>query len=201
MVGKEYLEKFKDFLDSDTKEAKITKVALVSIALASLPFITAGAVAMGNGVQIFRMFDKKKQYTNRQITDAMGNIKRQKMIEYISDKNGITTVKITKKGESVLKRFAIDLIKINQSKKWDGKWRLVMFDLPISYSKARNSLRFKLKQLGFIQLQKSAWIYPYPCEYEILFISDYFKVGKYVEFLQISGLKNDDKLKKYFKLV
>ncbi len=200
MLSKEYIEKFKDFIDSDTKKAKVTKVALVSIFIASLPFVVAGAVAIGNGVQIFRMFDKKKRYTSRQITDAMGNLKRQKMIEYISNKNGVTTVKITKKGKVVLRRFAIDIIKINKPKKWDGKWRLVIFDLPIKFSKARNALRFKLKQLGFIQFQKSAWIYPYLCEDEILFITDYFKVGSYVEILEISGLKNEEKLKKYYKL-
>jgi len=41
-------------------------------------------------------------------------------------------------------------------------------------------LRFHLKNLNFFQFQKSAWICPYPCEDEIIFIADFFGVGKYV---------------------
>jgi DNA-binding transcriptional regulator PaaX len=75
-----------------------------------------------------------------------------------------------------------------------------MFDLPVKYSKTRNSLRFKLKQLGFIQFQKSVWIYPYPCLDEILFIVDYHKIGKYVEILEVSHLLREEKFIKSFKL-
>jgi DNA-binding transcriptional regulator PaaX len=93
------------------------------------------------------------------------------------------------------------MFKINKPQKWDGKWRMVMFDLPVRFSKARNALRFKLKQLGFIQFQKSVWIYPYSCKEEIAFVSDYYRVGRYVELLEISSINNDLKFKKHFKLL
>jgi hypothetical protein len=35
---------------------------------------------------------------------------------------------------------------------------------------------------------------------EILFVADYYKVGKYVEILEISSLNNDSKLRKRFNL-
>ena len=43
----------------------------------------------------------------------------------------------------------------------------------------------QLKDLGFIQFQKSVWIYPYPCEEEILFVADFYGVRKHVEILQV----------------
>jgi len=42
--------------------------------------------------------------------------------------------------------------------KWDGKWRLITFDLPSHDSKARFRLRERLKMLRFGKLQGSVWI-------------------------------------------
>ncbi len=195
-----YKEQLKEFLDSGTTNAKVTKVVLCTLAVASLPAIVVAGAAMGNAVQIFTMFDKNK-YKKRQINTTLTNLRRRKLVEYISDKNGVTTVRITHRGESTLKRFAIDVLRVPGQKKWDGKWRMVMFDLPVRFSKARNTLRFKLKQLGFVQFQKSVWLYPYPCEDEILFVADHYKVGKYIEFLEVSSLSNDLGFRKKFNLI
>lgn len=51
--------------------------------------------------------------------------------------------------------------------KWDGKWRVLVFDIPEHRRSARDSLRRLIKQLGFIQMQRSVWIQPLPCEQEI----------------------------------
>jgi len=75
-----------------------------------------------------------------------------------------------------------------------------MFDIPMRFTKGREALRFHLKKLGFLQFQKSAWIYPYPCEDEIIFIADFFKVGKYVDVLTVENILRDDKLKKHYNL-
>jgi len=200
LVVKNHIERIKDFLDQDTLEAKSTKVALSVVAVAGVLGVAFLAVGLGNAVQVFSMFRKSKKYSKDQIKSAMTNLYRQKLIEYVSDKNGITTVRITQKGESKLKSFAIDLIQIPKQNKWDGKWRVIMFDLPVRYRKGRESLRLKLKQLGFVQFQKSVWIYPYPCSDELLFIADYYKIGKHVEILEVSSLLHDYKLKRHFAL-
>lgn len=195
-----YREKLKDFLNSDTTKAKIANVALCVLALASIPVLVLGASIMGNAVQVFKMFRGSKKYSKRQISSAINSIKRQKLIEYVADKNGKTVVKITQKGETRLRAFSIDLIKIKKPKEWDGKWRLAMFDIPMRFTKGREALRYHLKELNFFQFQKSAWIYPYPCEDEIIFIADFFGVGKYVEILTVENVLRDEKLKKYFHL-
>ncbi len=200
MISSNDIELFKDFLDSGTTKANITKITLCVIAVSALPFVVIGAGAMGNAVQIFRTFDKKENYKNRQISNAVTNLHRCKFIEYIPNNKGMTTIRITKKGETKLKSFAIDLIKISIPSKWDGKWRVVMFDLPIRYAKIRHILRFRLKQLGFVKFQKSVWIYPYSCTDEILFVAEYYKIAKHVEVMTVIDINNDLKLKKYFKL-
>ena len=193
-----HIERLKDFLDSDTTGAKVANVALCVLAIASIPVLVLGASVMGNAVQCFKMFEGSKKYSKKQIQSAFENIKRQRLIEYIADKDGKTIVKITKKGQARLRAFDIELMEIEKPKKWDGKWRLVMFDIPMRFTKGREALRFHLKDLDFFQFQKSAWVYPYPCEDEIIYIADFFGVGKFVEVLTVENILRDEKLKKYF---
>lgn len=197
---KNYKERIQDFLNSDTKEAKITLVVLSVLALATLPVLVAGAGAMGNAVQVFKMFNGSKKYSKSQIKSAFQNLHRQKLIEYINDKNGKSIVRITQKGQTRLRAFSIETMKIKTPKAWDGKWRLVMYDLPLRFKKGRNALRYHLMELGFLQFQKSAWIYPYPCEEEIVFIADFFCMTKYIEILSVDSMLNEAKFKKYFNL-
>lgn len=44
---------------------------------------------------------------------------------------------------------------------WDGRWRLVMFDIPNDDSKTRDRLRRYLRQHEFGCLQQSVWITPH----------------------------------------
>lgn len=48
---------------------------------------------------------------------------------------------------------------------WDGKWRMVLLDLPESRKSERESLRYLLKKAGFVCLKNSAWISPFPFEH------------------------------------
>lgn len=41
--------------------------------------------------------------------------------------------------------------------KWDGVWRIVVFDIPETHKKVREMLRRRLKEWGFIAWQKSVW--------------------------------------------
>lgn len=194
------LERFRDFLDSGTPKAKITKVSLCILALAAMPALVFIAASIGNAVQVFKQFETSKKFTKRQIENSLDHLKRKKLIEYITEKNGKTIVKITQKGQLVLRTFDIELMKIKKPKKWDGKWRLVMFDIPIRFTKGREALRYHLKELGFYQFQKSAWIYPYPCEEEIIFITDFHGVKNFTEILLVEEILEHSKIKKYFQL-
>jgi len=45
---------------------------------------------------------------------------------------------------------------------WDGKWRVILFDLPEDQCESRRKLRYKLRACGFGCMQRSAWISPDP---------------------------------------
>lgn len=48
---------------------------------------------------------------------------------------------------------------------WDGRWRIVLLDLPESRKSERESLRYLLKKAGFVCLKNSAWVSPLPLEH------------------------------------
>jgi len=78
-----------------------------------------------------------------------------------------TIYEITRVGADRLEQLSLKQL-VTNSKDWDGKWRLVIFDIPESARRAREQIRRLLKELGFQQLQLSVWIHPLPC-------LDYFK--------------------------
>lgn len=193
---KTMLEKF---VESRSPSATAAKILLAFVALGGIVII--GAMAPN----IFSAFGRfgYKNFSKNQTTKAFYNLKRRKLIETISDKNGIVTVRLTKKGETKVRKFSIDALEIVKPKKWDKKWRLVIFDIPNYLSKARRALSDTFKELGLRQLQKSVWVYPYSCEDEILFVADFFGVEKFVEIVETTQFLNphtEEKLIKLFEL-
>ena len=53
------------------------------------------------------------------------------------------------------------------NRSWDGKWRMVIFDLPEKENASRVRLRRHLKARGFGYLQNSLWISPDPLDKDL----------------------------------
>ena len=123
-----------------------------------------------------------------------------RLVSFKEDKEGTVTVILTKDGEKKALRFKIDEIKVKKPLKWDGEWRIVIFDIPEKFKKAREALRNKLKELGFLELQKSVFIFPYECEDEINFIVEVFQIRPFVRFICARTFTNEEQLKIRFGL-
>lgn len=73
-------------------------------------------------------------------------------------KNGEPYLRLTSQGiERVKRDFPLLALR---KRRWDGKWRVVVFDIAESERRVRTSLRRKLLELGFGMMQKSVWISP-----------------------------------------
>lgn len=109
-------------------------------------------------------------------------------------------VQITKKGKRRLLKYKLDDLEIPKPVKWDGKWRIVAYDIPKEKNSARDALRLTLKKLGFFELQKSVYLYPYPCSDAIEFVRELYDIGEHVTLLTIGYLEDEVVYKKYFDL-
>lgn len=73
------------------------------------------------------------------------------LIDFVTDEELV--IRLTDPG----KEKALWAKMLAGDKKWDGRWRLVIWDIPEKRRPARDLLRQKLKQLGFTRWQKSVW--------------------------------------------
>jgi len=124
-----------------------------------------------------------------------------RLVDFRITKDGTAIVTLTERGKHYALRYKIDELVIHTPLHWDKKWRIVIFDIPEKYKRAREALRDKLAELGFIQLQKSVWILPYPCKDTIDFIVEIFEIRRFVLYLEVTSITNEAKLKLQFKLV
>lgn len=110
-------------------------------------------------------FGKRIEFYKRQsLTNAVYRLLKTKKIKKVVE-NGRVKIQITPTGLAAL-GMSVDLNKFS-AKHWDGTWRLVVFDIEEKAKKDRESLRWKLKELGFAMLQESVWISPLPIEKEL----------------------------------
>ena len=183
-------------MDSARKE--IVKEILIGIGLLGLITIT-GAMAPN----IFSALSKNK-FTKRKYDKKFSKVahylKERKLIIVKEYPDGGMKVEISKNGKKKLLEYDLEKLKIKPIKKWDGKWRFVVFDIPNKFRGRSNALRDKLKELGLYQFQKSVWVYPYPLENEIDFIIQIFEVKPFVKLGEMNYIDGEEKLKKKFKL-
>ncbi len=71
----------------------------------------------------------------------------------------LTELGVQKLDEKRKRRKEKALLNYKEKKeKWDGKWRIVIFDIPEANKRVRQVLRETLKVLEFWPLQKSVWV-------------------------------------------
>jgi len=107
---------------------------------------------------------------------------------------------LTSLGRGYLSRWEFSNFKFNIPKKWDGKWRVIIFDIPDKKRRTRDQIRSLFKSAGFYLLQESVWVYPYDCEDIIALLKTDFGVGKNLLYLIVEELENDRHLREEFGL-
>lgn len=146
------------------------------------------------------IFKKRKKFNQRQFYNAFYNLKKRGFIDI--QKNGKQIyISLTKEGEKKAGKFQINKLKIIPQERWDQKWRVIIFDIPEKGRIKREAFRGKIKELGFYPLQKSVWVYPYPCQKEIELLREFFGLTeKDLRILTTEEIEKDDSLKNFFKL-
>ncbi len=105
----------------------------------------------------------------------------------------------TKTGIRFFRRKTLAETEISKPR-WDGKWRLIAFDVPVQHDAKRHRLRALLKEFDFYQLQKSVWICPTLLSEEFWKIIVMYELEKYCEVMIVEILEGDEKLRKHFGL-
>jgi DNA-binding transcriptional regulator PaaX len=126
-------------------------------------------------------------------------LKKNRLVSVI-EKDGEQILSLTEEGKRRILRFDIDNVSLKKPKRWDGLWRIVIFDVPEEEREARDALRNKLQNLGFYQMQKSCFVHPFDCKDEIDFVTEIFHVSHHVNFIVAKSIEGANYLKKFFDL-
>ncbi len=179
------------------KKGDLTKKILLAIAgITSVAALLTIAAIAPNAFQMLKLFDLGDK---RKIKKRLKKLEEEKFVE-IFDKDDETFIRITEKGKERILKYNLEEMKIKRPGKWDGFWRIIAFDIPEKHKKARDALRMKLKELGFLKLHDSVFIFPFHCKDEIDFIAEIFNIRKYINYIEAKTIENDWKLKNHFRI-
>jgi len=152
-----------------------SKETLKYLLLAGMVYVAASSPYFV--LQLMRNISKPRPYQKRKFLDAFSYLKKNGLIE-VKKENHDIRISLTEEGRKRAGKYQIDDLEIEKPKKWDKKWRVVIFDIPAASRMIRDAFRRKLKEFGFYPLQKSIWVYPFPCKEEVSLLRDFFGLNK-----------------------
>src|SRR4030043_1913439 len=117
----------------------VTKELLFSIFDLMTPFFQASRIYRRsvNGYLESRSIERSELLTKIRYWQRQGYIKY-----FIEGKERY--IELTAKGADCLKRVPENPAKISRPERWDGKWRVIIFDVPENRKQERDALRSEL---------------------------------------------------------
>ena len=166
-----------------------------------------GGIALGltrNPNQYFRVVREVAKEWGKidriSLNRAIQTLYNSKLVATKDNDDGTTTLVLSKNGEHLALTYNIDNMEIKPQSKWDGRWRIVMFDVPERKRHTRNAIRSHFKNMGFYEFQKSVFVHPFPCTKEIDYIIEFYNMRRHIRFTTAIEIDNAIEIKRRFNL-
>lgn len=172
------------------------------LAAAAVGGVVLVAAMMPNAAQLLKYLPghKKGARFNYQAKTVLGRLADRGLIRFEAER-GRRYARLTEAGEQALALASLrEAGGVQKPKRWDGRWRVVLFDIPERRRIVRNRLRAFMGEYGFVRLQDSAWIYPYDCEDLIALAKAHLRIGADVLYMIVEKLERDGGLREHFGL-
>lgn len=178
----------------EKRKGYVRDALLLSLGISGAILFPAAALAT---LQVIGSLNRNKSKYDYQIRSVASRLASRGLVQF--KKQGF--IELTEKGRREFYRLEQEIIMRSASlRRWDKKWRIVIFDIPEKYRKIRDQLRITLKSYGFYQLQESVWVFPYDCENVITLLKADLGVAGSVLYVIVEKLENDSHLRKEFRL-
>ncbi|WP_338469678.1 phenylacetic acid degradation operon negative regulatory protein PaaX [Niallia sp. XMNu-256] len=130
---------------------------------------------IGSLIQLLKGFGHNEQA----VRVAVSRMMKQGLLQ--SEKKGNKSYyELTERGLSRINEAAKRIYKLHPHD-WDGKWRIVMYNIPEEKRQVRDELRKELQWSGFGYLSNGCWISPNNFEKEINLLISKYKIEEYVQ--------------------
>ncbi len=173
---------------------------LRSIAVVGVASVALVAPKMTRFLKALDRPAKNRAQLYRRISQGVARIKEEGLVT-VSGEYGNRHIELTEKGLKMLDEIELGEYGISEPAFWDGKWRVLMFDINERRRRVRDQLRRILHGAGFVRIQDSVWVYPYACDEFISLVRAHLKSGVgEVRFLVAEALESDKSLREHFLL-
>ena len=136
-------------------------------------------------------FDKKR------FSDNIGRLEREGIIKiYMENNQG--TIELSSKGKDRVSLILAKEYEYQYPEKWDGKWRIVIFDIPDKKKKNREIFREKLKEIGCFQLQESVFVFPFDFKEIVDYFKSVFMIRPCVQYIIANNIETEVNLLNIF---
>src|SRR3989344_4710455 len=140
----------------------------------------------------------KKRKPAYRIQQALTRLEARQLLQQVETPSG-WSVQLTSQGRKYADRLHMaEKIVIRKPRKWDGRWRIIIFDVWERRRNVRDQLRRMLRKAGFKRIQDSVWVHPYDCEELLTFLRADLRLGKGILYIIAEGIENDTQLRKCF---
>lgn len=156
--------------------------------------------APGAGKVLAELMLGDRAYSRWRTKQVVDRLHKGKFVKIRYNKDATVSVTLTKSGWVRALTYQLDTMQLKQPKRWDKRWRAVVFDVPEKYKKLRDTFRMRLKQLGLRQLQESVYVSPYPCFDEIEFLRELYGISFTIHYLLVEKIEDDESLMQLFNL-
>ena len=196
---KNYFISMAGLIRRNSRPHKILRTILMAGGILALSMMAPkGAAQAVTG--IIREYFYKKRLMKEKFLRDLKNLQNRELIEYRELDNGEVKIILTNQGKKLMLQYNLDEIKLKKNKKWDGYWKMVIFDIPNSKKSARDAFRKKLSQLGLYSIQESVFITPFECGKEIEFICSIFDIRQHILIFYIKHFEGEEKFRHHFKV-
>lgn len=176
----------------------VQQALLVTVALTGV--VLVAAIAPNAPAVLAKLPSIKRAQLRYQYKTALGRLAAQGHVTF-EMRDGKRYARITESGRKVL-AFEQEKTILSGTKKrrWNGRWRVVIFDVPERRRRTRDRLRNAMQEVGFVRLQDSVWVFPYDCEEFIALLKAELKIGSAILYMVVEHIENDKHLKAHFGL-
>jgi len=173
------------------RKGELRKATLSIVGVAGLLLVASAAP---NCIQLLKYIPRNKHRFAFQTRNTLTRLSQQGLVRFVH-KDGDRYVELTNRG----REHIIRMQKLPTRGRWDGRWRVVMFDVPERRKRTRDTLRYRMRELGFVRFQDSAWIFPFDCEDIVELVKTELRLGSNVQYM-IADIANDLRWRKEFSL-
>lgn len=182
------------------RRVKIKNLLLRSLVATGVISVALVAPKMTRLLEALNRPAKNRAQLYRRIAQGIARLEQDGLVT-VSGEYAKRRVKITEKGIEELERIEFGEYVIPEPAFWDGKWRVLVFDINERRRRVRDQLRRLLQGAGFMRIQDSVWVYPYSCDEFISLVRAHLKsgVGEMRSFVA-EALESDRSLREHFHL-